>query len=272
MCEELANLKIYLKELGSIAVGYSSGVDSTFLLKVAKEVLGDNVLAITARSEFFPQNELQDAIEFCRKENIKHIIYDFKALEVDGIKENPANRCYLCKKTLFMNMQKLAADNGIKYVVEGSNLDDLGDYRPGLKAIEELHIKSPLRDCKFTKEMIRILSKDYGLNTWDKPSFACLASRFVYGEEITREKLNMVEKAENLLKSKGFTQFRVRIHDNLARVEVLPDEIDKFMEKCTRDEITSKFKEYGFKFVTLDLAGYRMGSMNEVLSSVTGGQ
>lgn len=261
---KLEQLEKYLKSLESVVVAFSSGVDSTFLLKVAHDTLGDNAIAVTAKSCSFPNRELNEAIEFCKKENIKHIIVESEELEIAGFKNNPPNRCYLCKKELFGKIQSIAKENGIKNIIEGSNLDDEGDYRPGMQAIKELNIKSPLRELGFTKQEIRELSKKLGLPTFEKPSFACLSSRFVYGETITEEKLKMVDKAEQFLLDLGFHQVRVRIHSNIARIEVEPNEMQKIMDN--RNTIAHKLKEFGFTYVTLDLLGYRTGSMNETLN------
>jgi uncharacterized protein len=262
---KLEQLQNYIKELGSVAIAFSSGVDSTFLLKVAHDVLGDKAIAVTARSCSFPKRELDEAKAFCQKEGIRHFICDSEELEIEGFSQNPPNRCYLCKRELFEKIIDIAKENDIKYVAEGSNMDDNGDYRPGLIAVAELEVKSPLRAVGLSKAEIRTLSKELGLPTWDKQSFACLSSRFVYGESITEEKLNMVDKAEQLLLDMGFHQIRVRIHDKLARIEVDPCEFEKLIEKDTREEIVSKFKSYGFTYVSMDLAGYRMGSMNDTL-------
>jgi len=265
LLEKYEKLKDYLVSLESVAVAFSSGVDSTFLLFAAKEALSDKVIAVTASSASFPEREFKEAVRFCDENGISHKICKSEELEIEGFSHNPKNRCYLCKRELFQKLLKIAETEGIKEVIEGSNLDDNGDYRPGLIAVAELNIKSPLREIGFTKEEIRILSKYFNLPTWNKPSFACLSSRFVYGESITEEKLLMVDKAEQLLIDLGFHQVRVRIHDMMARIEVMPEEFEMLISENVRNEISKKLKEYGFQYVTMDLTGYRTGSMNEVL-------
>lgn len=265
---KLERLKSYIRELGNVAIAFSSGVDSTFLLKVAHDELGEKCIAITGSSESFPQREKDEARIFCQKEGIKQIVFEPHEIELEEYARNPENRCYICKKVLFGKMKDLAMQNGAKYLLEGSNMDDLGDYRPGLKAIEELEIISPLRECGLTKAEIREYSREMDLPTWDKPSFACLASRFVYGERITADKLRMVDKAEELLFSMGFKQFRVRIHGtNMARIEVIPEDIKVVASDSVREKIYREFKQIGFNYITLDLMGYRTGSMNETINT-----
>lgn len=261
------DLKDYFRQLKSVAVAFSGGVDSTYLLKVAHDTLGDQVIAVTAKSCSFPERELMEAIRFCEKEGIHHFVCESEELDIEGFSHNPKNRCYLCKHELFEKIGNIAKENNIKYVAEGSNMDDNGDYRPGLQAVAELHVKSPLRHVELTKQEIRDLSKEMGLPTWDKQSFACLSSRFVYGEEITESKLSMVDQAEQLLLDMGFHQLRVRIHGQMARIEVMPSEFLKLMEDANREKIVSEFKKIGFSYVTLDLQGYRMGSMNETIKT-----
>ena len=263
--EKLDLLKQILVKLGSLAVGFSGGVDSTFLLAVAHDVLGENVLAVTNDNAFVPNREVCEAKAFCMERRIRQIFVTVNPFEDEDIRKNSPERCYYCKRKIFGELIKTAKENGIEYVAEGSNLDDLGDYRPGLKAISELSVKSPLRDAGLTKDDIRALSKAMNLPTWSKPSYACLASRLVYGEEITEAKLDKIEKAEEFLISKGFLEERVRMHGNLARIEVPAKDIVKIASEETRNEIYDTIKALGFTYVTLDLKGYRTGSMNETI-------
>lgn len=263
--KKLDDLKEMIKGYGSLAVAFSGGVDSTFLLKVAKDVLGDKVIAVTASSCSFPKRELEEAKKFCEETGIRHIVCHSEELDIEGFRQNPKNRCYLCKHELFEKIWEIARENDIQTVAEGSNMDDNGDYRPGLIAVKELGVESPLRKAELYKEEIRELSKEMGLPTWDKQSFACLSSRFVYGETIDEQKLGMVDKAEQLLLDLGFHQVRVRIHGKIARIEILPKEFPKLLNDDTRVLIHNKLKEYGFEYVTMDLLGYRTGSMNETI-------
>ena len=266
MSDKQEELEKLLESYKRVAVAFSSGVDSTYLLKMAQKVLGENVIAVTASSCSFPKRELEEAKTFCRENGIRHIVVESEELDIDGFRQNPKNRCYLCKHELFEKIRSIAKENGIETVVEASNTDDDGDYRPGLVAVKELGIESPLRRVGLSKKEIREYSKELGLPTWNKQSFACLSSRFVYGETINEEKLSMVDQAEQLLLDMGFHQLRVRIHDKLARIEVHPSEFEKIMQEENRTKIFHKLKQYGFTYVTLDLQGYRTGSMNETLS------
>jgi len=260
---KLTRLRTLLRETGGIAVAFSSGVDSTFLLKVAHEELGEKAIAVTARSHSFPKREQDEAAAFCAREGIRQVVVDSEELAIPGFRQNPTNRCYLCKKELFTKILEIARAEGLSAVAEGSNMDDLGDYRPGLQAVRELGIRSPLREVGLTKDEIRALSRRMGLPTWNKPSFACLASRFPYGEEITEERLGRVERAEQFLMDLGFGQVRVRLHGDLARIELCAADIPKAVEQ--RAKIHAALKGFGFAYVALDLLGYRTGSMNEVL-------
>lgn len=260
--EKLNSLKNFFQKEGSAAIAFSGGVDSTLLAKVAHDVLGQKMVAVTLVSNSFPAREKDEATAFCQKENIPQIQINYDELAIPHFSENPVDRCYICKKEIFKLILDAASKQGIATVCEGSNIDDTGDYRPGLKAIKELNVKSPLCIAGLTKKEIRSISKDLNLPTWDKPSLACLATRFVYGETITREKLIMVGKAEQLLVDLGFRQMRVRVHGNIARIEVQPEDFEKIMQIKIRSQITEEFQQLGFTYVTLDLQGFRSGSMN----------
>ncbi len=260
-------LLAYLKSLNSAAVAFSGGVDSTFLLHAAKEALGTNLIAVTARSLSFPERELKEATQFAKEQNIKHYVVDSEELDIEGFSNNPKNRCYLCKSELFTKIKEIALEKNISAVMEASNSDDNGDYRPGLIAVKELGIHSPLRQVGFTKPEIRELSKEFGLPTWNKPSFACLSSRFPYGESITPERLIMIDKAEQYLLDLGIWQVRVRIHDKLARIETDEKGFAILLDGEVRDKLYEEFRRIGFTYVSLDLKGYRTGSMNETLNS-----
>ena len=264
--EKFQRLKDILKEAGSGAVAYSGGVDSTFLIKVAHDVLGDSVIAVTARSSTYPIREYNEAKKYIEEFGAKHITIVSEELEIEGFSKNPVNRCYFCKTELFTKVREEANKFGFKHVFDGSNFDDIGDFRPGMKAAKEQGVISPLKLAELTKNDIRELSKQLNIPTWNKPSFACLSSRFPYGKEITVEKLSMVDKAEQFLMDMGFKQLRVRHHDEIARIEVNPDERVHFFDLEIMDKIGAEFKKIGFKYVTLDIIGYRTGSMNEVLS------
>jgi uncharacterized protein len=260
---KLEKLKKSIQELDSAIVAFSGGVDSSLVARLCYDVLGDGALAVTARSETYPPYELENAKRVAREIGIPHLIIDTKELEIPGFSSNPPNRCYFCKSELFERLKGLAQKEGYKHVLDGANADDAQDYRPGSQAASELGVRSPLKEAGLTKEEVRRLSKELGLSTWDKPSYACMSSRFPYGQEITPEKLQMVAQAEEFLRMIGFRQFRLRHHNDIARLEVAQEEIPLAVEK--REEIARKCKELGYTYVTLDLQGYRTGSMNEAL-------
>ena len=262
---KLNKLEQYIIGLGSLAVGFSSGVDSTFMLVVAHNVLGDKAIAVTQVDASVPEREQKEADEFCKKRGIRHFTVHADPMQEENYRNNGPDRCYYCKRGIFTEIMRVAKENGIEYVAEGSNVDDLGDYRPGLKAVAELGVKSPLREAGLSKEDIRLISKAMGLPTWSKPSYACLASRFVYGEEITEEKLKMIDEAEQFLIELGFLEERVRLHGKLARIEVPAKDIERLASDEIREAVYKRFKEIGFMFVTMDMHGYSMGSMNKTI-------
>lgn len=270
MQSKYLNLKRNLKGMKSVVVAFSGGVDSTFLLKAAVETLGKNVAAVTATGKLFSTNETEATAKLVEAMGARHISFEFDVEKLEGFAENPPDRCYLCKKALMGKIlsitEMLSEEEDEKYtLVEGSNVDDLSDYRPGTKAIRELKIKSPLLDADLSKNEIRQLSKLLGLPTWDLPSAACLASRFQYNERISFDKLKMVDEGEKYLKDLGFRQVRIRVHGELARIEVMADHLEKLMSDEVRVPVTKRLKELGFSFVTADMIGYRTGSMNELL-------
>jgi uncharacterized protein len=261
--EKYQKLLAILVRLDAAAVAFSGGVDSSFLCYAAREALGDRAVAVTVHSPLLPQSEREDAARVAAQVGIEHILVEEEDLD-EEVAANPRNRCYHCKKLEFGAIRAAAETRGIRVVLDGSNLDDLGDYRPGLKALEELGVLSPLREAGLRKHDIRALSRRFELPTWDKPAFACLASRIPYGERIDREKLSRVEAAETALRDAGIRQARVRLHGDIARIEVAPEERRRFFDEAFMDRIAAAVKGCGFLYVALELEGYRMGSLNRI--------
>lgn len=260
--EKLVLLKQNIESMGCVLVAFSGGIDSTFLLATAREILGDRVQAVTAVGPAYPERELRECQRLALKLKVQQNLIDFDQLNIPGFAENHEERCYLCKRRLFEKILDIARDKGITEVADGSNIDDLNDFRPGMKAIRELGIKTPLLEAGLGKEEIRLLSRQMGIDIWDKTATACLASRFGAGEKITLEKLRMVEKAEDFLQDLGFKQVRVRMHKDLARIEVGGSERQFLAAEAVMDKIAVHFKQLGFHYVTLDMQGYQMGGMN----------
>ncbi len=255
-------LKELILEKGRMAVAFSAGVDSTFLLASAKKILGDDVIGITVQITSVPEKELVNSKLFCQKAGITQIVVPVDLFSIEGFEQNPKDRCYVCKKAIFTRLLDVARLNGMECVAEGSNADDINDYRPGMRALSELGIFSPLLEAGLTKEEIRYLSREMGLPTWDKPSQACLASRIPYGEQITEEKLRIVERSEQLIRDLGFENVRVRMHGDMARIEIDKADFERMLIEGIRERISDTLREFGFSYVTLDLNGYRTGSMN----------
>ena len=263
---KVKKLEEILQSMGRVLVAYSGGVDSTFLIKTAKDMLGkDNVLAVTAESATYPLSELKDAKKNAKNIGVRHLIIHTNEFEDNNFISNPPDRCYYCKKELFNKLKSIAKKENIDFIVDASNMDDLNDYRPGTKAKKELGIRSPLQEAGFNKSDIRQFSKKISLNTWAKPAMACLASRLPYGEKIEVDTLRRIELAEDFLQRLGFKQVRVRCHGNMARIEVLPKDIKLLIKNGVRDKIIAHLKKLGFAFITLDLQGYRTGSLNEAI-------
>lgn len=263
--DKYEDLKRILKEMGSVLVGYSGGVDSTFLMKVAADVLGDSAVAVIATSEAYPTSETESAKELASNLGIRLISIRTDELHNPDFTRNAPDRCYHCKKELFRRLQEIADSEGIRWIAHGANIDDLGDYRPGQTAAQEMNARAPLQEAGLTKSEIRELSQRLGIPTWDKPSLACLSSRIPYGMRISSEALSRIDKAEAFLRLLGFRQLRVRHHDTIARIEVEIGDLPKLLE--AREKITKQFKELGYVYVTVDLDGYRTGSMNAVLQN-----
>ena len=266
MQEKLNNLRKILSEMGSVLIAYSGGVDSTFLLKVAREELGDKVTAVTVKSEIHHLKEITGAKKMAQKFKGKHLFIDIDILSNKKFVNNLPERCYICKKEIFSRISEMAKELNLSFVADGSNYDDFDDYRPGMKAVRELEIRSPLQEALLTKDDIRLLSKEMNLPTWNKPSNSCLATRIPYGDEITLEKLKRIEKAEGFFHDLGIEQVRVRHHNNLAKIETREEDMLLLMEEDLRKKIIDKLKQLGFIYITLDLQGYRSGSMNEELN------
>ncbi len=265
IADKKKRLKAILADYGSLAVAFSGGADSTLLLAAAKEALGDRVTAVTVDAPIHSRREIREALATAQALGVKHIVLPMAEITAPGFVANPPERCYTCKQLIFGEIIRIAASLGVRRIAHGANIDDLGDYRPGLKAAQEMGVAAPLVEARMTKADIRVLSRRMGLPTWNKPSMACLASRIPYGRPITREALSMVEMAEDVLWKLGFDGCRVRHHGAVARIEVAPGDWRKAVQPAVREEILKGLKQIGFRHVALDLEGYVPGSLNRAL-------
>ncbi len=267
MERKLSHLRTILHDMGSVAIGYSGGVDSTLLLKVATDTLGSGALAVIGQSATYPTKEFEEAVDLATRIGARTIVVQTEETDERKFRENPPDRCYYCKTELFGKLRDVADREGIRWIADGTITDDLGDFRPGMRARDESDVRSPLLEAGMNKNEVREISRQLGLPTWDKPAFACLSSRFPYGVGITKENLTRVDAAETFLRDRGFRFFRVRFHDaSTARIEVGQQELPRIVDEPLRNELVTYFKNLGFIYVTIDLQGYRTGSMNEVLT------
>jgi uncharacterized protein len=262
---KLSDLKERIGRLSSAAVALSGGIDSVFLLHVCREVLGDRVIAVTSTSVTTPGPDLEDARAAARSLGVRHLLVETSELELPAYSENSPSRCFFCKDELYARIREMVRGEGIEHILDGANRDDEGDHRPGMEAAREHEVLSPLREARLGKEEVRVLARRYGIDIWDKPASACLSSRFPYGTKIVREDVVRVARAEEHLRELGFGGFRVRHHGDTARIEMPPSRIPDLLRDDVRDRIVARFKELGYLYVTVDLEGYRSGSMNEVL-------